>query len=91
MLSDPSKVRATLDRRGSSLHGSQRGGHQEAADNKGVGVLDLPGDLEDSGQASGPTTGPEGELTRGQAGTLGVPEIIARRQTATCEGSRRGH
>ena len=56
----------------------QRGGHQDDAANEGAGVLDPPGELEASGQASGTTAGTAGKCTGGQASTLEVPEIFAR-------------
>ena len=91
MLVNIDQSRETPDQRGSSLHVTQRGVQQDAAANKGAGVLCIPGDLEASGQAGGSTVGTEGERTGFQAGTPGVPEIISRRQTAAGEVSGRGH
>ena len=91
MLADPAKGRATPDQRGSIISGDQRGGYQYAAANEGAGVLDIPGDLEASGQAISTTAGTEGEYTGGQAGTSGVPEIVAICHKLAGERSRRFH
>ena len=60
-MADPTKGSATPYQRVRSLLGAQRGDHQDAAYNEGVGVLDIPGDLVASKQASVTTTGAEGE------------------------------
>ena len=57
MLSNPDKGRTTTDLGGSSLYGDQRGGQHESVVNKCMGVLDLPVEMEASGQASGTTAG----------------------------------
>ena len=44
-LADSTKGIATPDQGGGILLGGQRVVHQDAADKKGAGVLDLPGDL----------------------------------------------
>ena len=46
--------------------------------NEDVGVLDLPGDLAASRQASSTTAGIEGNCMGGQTGAARVPDIIAR-------------
>ena len=61
---------------GSNLYGTQRGGRQDPVANKGAGILNLPGYLAASGQASSTAAGTEGERTGGQTGMVGVPEII---------------
>ena len=59
-IADPAKVRATPDQSGIPLIGDQREGNQDAAANKGEGVLDILGDLAASRQAIGTTSGTEG-------------------------------
>ena len=83
-LSDSTKGSATPDQGRSSLIGSQRVDRQDVKANKGVGVLDLPGDLAASRQASGTTWGTSGERTGVQESMLEVPEIFAGQQTETC-------
>ena len=82
---------ATPDRGGSRLHGYQREYHQDAAANEGVGVMDLPGDLETSGQKSGAPAGTSGKRTGCQAGALEFPESLAGRHATTGQGSGGGH
>ena len=89
--SGANKGSAIPDQRGSSLLRYQRRGHQYDATNKGAGVLDIPGDLEASRQASGTIAGTEGEHMGGQSGTSEVPDIFAGKQIATFEGSGIGH
>ena len=90
-MADSTKGSATPDREGSILLGSQRGSHQDSADNKGAGVLDLPGDLAASGQAIGTTSGTVGNSTGGQASTSEVTGIFAGQQITTDQVSGRGH
>ena len=90
-LSNPTKGSATPYQEGSSFIGAQSGFHQDVAENEFMGVLDLPGDHADSGQASGTTEGIEGENMGGQAGTSEVPDIFLGQQTSTGEVSRRFH
>ena len=45
--------------------------------NEVTGVLDIPGDLETSGQKSGTPTSTAGKHKRGQAGMMEFPESLA--------------
>ena len=82
MLANSTEGREIPYRGENILLRSQRGGHQDAAGNKVVGVLDLLLDLEASWQASVTTAGTAGKRTGGQASTLEGQETIAGRQTA---------
>ena len=54
-MANTAKGNTSPDRGGGRLCVSQRGGLKDAAANKGVCVLDIPGDLETGGQESGTT------------------------------------
>ena len=58
---------------------------------KGAGVLDLPGDLEASGQKSGATADTAGNQTGGQTGKAEISESLAGQQDDTGKGSGGGH
>ena len=60
----------------SSLCRYQRGDHQDAAAKKVVGILDLPGELDASGNKRGATVVTLGKYTGGQAGTAEFTESL---------------
>ena len=65
---------------GGSLRGSQMGYLKYAAANKGVCVLNIPGDLEACRKKSGAPEGTASKRKGGQAGTVELPENLGGRQ-----------
>ena len=64
-LANTTKGNTSPDQGGGSFRGYQRGGLKDTTANKGVCVLDLPGDLETGGQESG---APEGTVSKRKIG-----------------------
>ena len=82
-LANTAKGSASPDQGVSSLWSYQRGDHKDAAANKGVCILDIPGDIDTCRQKSSIPESTAGNLTRGQAGTTESPEILAGQQETT--------
>ena len=84
-LANPYEGRTPINRGGGGLYGAQREYQQDTAANKGVGVLDLPGDLAAVRQAISTTEGKGGDCAGGQTGTSGGPVLLPPAHTITAQ------